>query len=192
MRRGLLWLLLAGIILVPTLGDLWYRRHRDHRHDRHIEAAARRYRVDPALVKAVVWKESTFNAGARGKAGELGLMQLQEGAAFDWMSAEKITGFELPHLLDPVTNTLAGTWYLSRLLRRYQHTDDPIPYALADYNAGRTHVLRWIKENGAETNSTTFITQIGFPGTRNYVERIMERRLRYQRDFRQARRPTAG
>ena len=56
-------------------------------------------------------------------------------------------------------------------MKRYQRTDDPIPYALADYNAGRANVLRW---NGgtASTNSAAFtLRQIGFPGTGQYVAR---------------------
>ena len=45
---------------------------------------------------------------------------------------------------------------LSKLLRRYTKTDSPLPYALADYNAGRGNVLKW---NGGEaaTNSVLFI-----------------------------------
>ena len=49
---------------------------------------------------------------------------------------------------------MAGTWYLRKLLRRYPRADDPVVYALADYNAGRTHVLRWNK-GPAATNVTT-------------------------------------
>jgi soluble lytic murein transglycosylase len=184
MRRWFPWLLAVLALMAVALGDWFYLRWRDHRHDPLIRVAAQRYGVDPALVKAVIWKESTFKATARGRAGEIGLMQLRELAAIEWSTAEKLAAFEMEHLVDPGTNTLAGTWYLARLLRRYRHTDDPVPYALADYNAGRTHVLRWIKGNSAETNSTAFIGQIGFPSTRRYVESVLARRPRYQSEFR--------
>ena len=66
-----------------------------------------------------------------------------------------------------------GARYLGKLLKRYAHTDNPTVYALADYNAGRTHVLRWNK--GAATNSAAFLAQIDYPGTQHYVRSILER-----------------
>ena len=100
-----------------------YRRER--RFDSCILAAARRYQVDPALVKAVVWRESRFDPDARGRAGELGLMQIRAAAAEEWAAAEHIAGFEHRACLDPATNTLAGAWYLKKLLLRYKDTDNP-------------------------------------------------------------------
>ena len=85
-------------------------------------------------------------------------------------------------LLDPVKNTLAGTWYLRKLLRRYPHTDNPAVFALADYNAGRGNVLKWTKGQGA-TNSAVFLAQMEFSGTRHYVETVLERRAYYQPIF---------
>jgi soluble lytic murein transglycosylase len=153
----------------------WWRANRlEHSQDAPIREAARRYGVEPALVKAVVWRESRFNPAVRGRAQEIGLMQLQEIAAQEWADAEHIAGFEHEHCFDPGTNTLAGTWYLKKLLRRYTKTDNPVPYALADYNAGRGNVLKW---NSAEasTNSVAFIERIGFPGTKAYVKSVMVR-----------------
>lgn len=187
MRRWIPYV--AGVLGALALGAgvIWLatnlsrsRLGRDRRFDPEILQAAKRYSVDPSLIKAVIWKESTFNAAARGKAGEIGLMQLLEPAAIDWSSSQGVTGFTMEHLTNPTTNILAGTWYLSRLLQRYQHTDNPVPYALADYNAGRGNVLKWIKTPGADTNSAMFIRQIGFESTRRYVEAVMNRRKRYQ------------
>jgi soluble lytic murein transglycosylase len=142
-------------------------------------AAARRYGVQPALVKAVVWRESRFNAHARGGRGEIGLMQvLPKAAAKDWSDAEKLPELPADDLLDPGTNTLVGAWYLGKLLKRYEQTDDPLPYALADYNAGRGNVLKW-KQGAAATNSAAFLAQINFPGTRSYVESVMRRYEHY-------------
>ena len=63
--------------------------------------------------------------------------------------------------------------------QRYQKTDNPLPYALADYNAGRSHVLRWNKD-AASTNNAVFIEQMDFPSTRQYVKTVM-RRYEYYR-----------
>ena len=175
--------MLVGVLVLATVVVLWNRLApgpRDRRFDREVRVAARLYGVDPALIKAVIWKESTFNPSARGKVGEIGLMQLREPAAVEWSTSEGVLGFAMEHLLNPRTNILAGTWYLGRLMRRYTHTDDPVPYALADYNAGRANVLRWIKADGANTNSAVFVTEIGFPSTRHYVVAVMNRRERYR------------
>ena len=57
-----------------------------------------------------------------------------------------------------------------------------MPYALADYNAGRGNVLKWMKGN-AVTNSAAFIGQIGFPSTRDYVRAVQRQRLKYAGQF---------
>ena len=178
-KRRLLFAFLALIICMGSIGGWRYYRWRDHRFDAVIVGAAQRYGVEPALVKAVVWRESWFNPAARGRKTEFGLMQIRAEAAGEWARAEKITRFAPEQLFDPATNTLAGTWYLGKLLKRYQKTDNPLPYALADYNAGRSHVLRWNK-GAASTNNALFIEQMDFPSTRKYVKTVM-RRCEYYR-----------
>src|SRR5262249_6262945 len=133
-----------------------------------------RYQVDPSLVKAVVWRESRFRASARGRVGEIGLMQIRELTGKEWAAAEKVSGFSARHLFDPETNTRVGAWYLAHLLKRYRETDNPAVFALADYNAGRTHVLRW-NQGEAKTSSRAFLHHMDFPGTRDYVEAILNR-----------------
>lgn len=161
----------------------WWTTRLERSQDVPIRTAAARYGVEPALVKAIVWRESRFNPKARGRAEEFGLMQLQDAAAREWAEAEHITGFEHEHCFDPATNTLAGAWYVRKLLRRYVHTDDPLPYALAEYNAGRGNVLKWNKGEAA-TNSTVFIEGIGFPGTKAYVQEVIARYRHYHPSFR--------
>ena len=159
-----------------------WRNRREHYFDKEILNAAKRYGVEPTLIKAVVWRETRFDPSARGRAQEIGLMQIRESAALDWASAEKIYPFEHEQVLDAGTNTLVGAWYLKKLLRRYAQTDNPIPYALADYNAGRGNVLKWISGAGA-TNSEAFIQQIGFPMTSNYVRSVMKKLEHYRAEF---------
>ena len=77
---------------------------------------------------------------------------------------------------------MAGTFYLAKVMKRYRTTDNPIPYALADYNAGRSHVLRW-KKGAAETNSAVFLEKMDFPTTRAYALKVMERYQFYRKKF---------
>jgi soluble lytic murein transglycosylase len=174
--------IVAACVLIAISFYFFWSNQREHRYDKVIRSAAERYGVDPALVKAVAWRETKFNSTARGRAQEIGLMQIRESAALDWASAEKVFPFEHEQILDPVTNTLAGAWYLKKLLKRYAQTDNAIPYALADYNAGRGNVLKWMT-NSAVTNSEAFMQQIGFPGTSNYVRAVMKRSAKYQMNF---------
>lgn len=153
---------------------LWREARREKKFIPQINAAAKRYGVDPLLVRAVVWRESRFNPEAHGTHGEIGLMQIQEIAAQEWADSEQNTNFVHQHCFDASTNTLAATFYLAKLLKRYEQADDPVPFALADYNAGRGNVLKWNSGAGA-TNAEIFVSQIGFRGTRNYVLSIMRR-----------------
>jgi soluble lytic murein transglycosylase len=85
-------------------------------------------------------------------------------------------------LVHPRTNALAGSYYLSKMLKRYQDKDRPVVYALADYNAGRKAVLGWMEEAGA-TNSVVFLQQMDYPGTKSYIQSILGFRDDFQTDF---------
>ncbi|MBI3878171.1 MAG: lytic transglycosylase domain-containing protein [Verrucomicrobia bacterium] len=171
------WTLLLGLVALWAVH--WYHEGRQRIHDAAIIASARRYGVDPALVKAVVWRESKFDPHARGRAGEIGLMQIMPSVASEWAEAERVT---LYSLYDPETNIRCGAWQLARLLKRYRNTDNPVPYALAAYNAGPGNAQKWM-QGAAVTSGAVFIEQIGFPSTKNYVKAVMERYASYRPVF---------
>ncbi len=184
-KEGRAWprIIAAGIAAATVAAAVWWfgwgaEAERARKVEAYIGEASRRYGVDPALVRAVVWRESRFRPEVRGRAGELGLMQVGALAAEDWAKAEGLEGFEHRELEDPRRNVLAGTWYLGHLLRRYEGTDQPEVFALADYNAGRSNVRRWIAGE-ARTNGAAFLRSMDFPGTRRYVESVLARREKY-------------
>lgn len=177
-----MWLVAGLLLLVAGLAWWWRFGQPHHEFDRHIRFAAERYGVDAALIKAVVWQESRFRPEVVGKAGEIGLMQVTEAAAQEWASDEGVFPLDTNHLFDPRTNILAGAWYLRWCLGHYRRVDDPLPFALAEYNAGRGNVLRWL-DGRAATNSAAFVAAIGFPSTRRYVESVLRRRLACLADF---------
>ncbi|HMJ65902.1 MAG TPA: lytic transglycosylase domain-containing protein [Candidatus Binatia bacterium] len=186
-KRRWPWLLLMIALAAIITTFERCRTYREDSQDQHILAAARKYGVDPALIKAVVWRESRFDPRVRGDAGEIGLMQVGELAAQEWVQAEGRRFFSHENLFDPRENTEAGTWYLHKMLRRYAATDRPMVFALADYNAGRGNVLRWNK-GVASTNSVAFLKQMDFPGTREYIRSILKRYEKYkERGFPQGR-----
>ncbi len=171
----------AGVALGCVF--LWWNYLRPgHQFDKQILEASRRYGVDAALIKAVIWKESRFKPRAVGAAGEVGLMQVTDPAAQEWAAAAGVYPVPRAHLFDPQTNILAGSWYLKRSLNRHPKADDSIPFGLAEYNAGRGNLLKWAKGK-ASTNSAALIEAIGFPSTKRYVNNVIAKRLDYLPDF---------
>jgi soluble lytic murein transglycosylase len=170
---------LIAIALLTLWGFWWYHEGKQRKHDAAIIAAGRQYGVDPALIKAVVWRESSFDPHVRGRAGEIGLMQIMPDTGKDWAKAEKVHVYSL---YDPGTNTKIGAWYLARLLRNYRNTDNPVPYALAAYNAGPRHATEWAT-GPAATSSSEFVSRITFPSTRRYIEAITDKYASYKPNF---------
>lgn len=121
-----------------------------------INATAQKYRVDPALVRAVIHAESAFKPAARSKKGALGLMQLMPDTARDM-------GVVNP--LSPDENIEGGVRYLAWLLER---NSGNTTLATAAYNAGPGAVEHY---NGIPP----------FEETRTYVKRVKILHDRYAR-----------
>ncbi|HWQ39578.1 MAG TPA: lytic transglycosylase domain-containing protein [Burkholderiales bacterium] len=100
------------------------------RYDKHIRAAAKANRLDPALLHAVISAESGYNPFARSRKGATGLMQLMPDTA---------RRYGVKNLLDPVQNIHAGARYLRDLMDLF---NSDLQLVLAAYNAGENAVLR--------------------------------------------------
>ena len=153
----------------------WMSPARFQRYDRLIRTVAPEHQLDPMLVKAVVWRESRFDPRKHGTRGERGLMQVSEKAANEWARENKISGFNVEQLFDAKTNLEAGTWYLHRAIEHWKHQPDPLAFALAEYNAGASRAQRWSGNAVSDLSVRTFLTNVDFPGTRKYVESIIDR-----------------
>lgn len=95
-----------------------------------IREIARVYRLEPALIKAVISVESDFNPRAVSRKGARGLMQLMPLTASE-LGVERIQ--------DPWENIEGGARYLRERLDRF---GGDLALALAAYNAGEAAVLR--------------------------------------------------
>jgi soluble lytic murein transglycosylase len=149
---------------------------RERRYNQIIEQVAPRYGVDKFLIKAVMRQESGFDPFARSKTGAAGLMQVMPGTA-------RLIGVPETQLWNERTNIEAGTWLLAHALAywRTQPVDDPVPFALAEYNAGRGTVLRWAPQGQRQT-AAQFLAKLPNRGVRGYIERVLE----YQADYKDA------
>jgi soluble lytic murein transglycosylase len=157
----------------------WVSPARFHQYDPIITSVAAEHRLDPMLVKAVIWRESRFDRKKYGTAGERGLMQVSAKAATEWARENKIENFQLESLFDPKTNLEAGSWYLHRATEHWQAEQDPLPFALAEYNAGPSRAQRWVGAEGI--TATQFLDNIDFPATRSYVQSILKRYAFYKK-----------
>ncbi len=98
-------------------------------YDKHIERYSRMNGVDPNLIRALIYMESSGDPDARSHKGAQGLMQLMPATASDM-------GVSNP--FDPAQNIFGGTRYISTLLNRFDRLD----LALWAYNAGPGAVVR--------------------------------------------------
>lgn len=190
--RLLFGLLLAAVIAAGFLlwrsGDplytlqAWGSGARFSEHDPLILDAAAKHELDPLLLKAIVWRESAFHPDKVGTSGERGLMQVGEAAAEDWAKAGRIETFVPTDLFDAKTNLEVGAWYFKKALERWKTKADPIPFALAEYNAGRSRVDRWVAESGRaeQAEVADLIRVMDFPSTRRYIDDITARYRFYQ------------
>lgn len=96
-----------------------------------IDREARRFNVDPALVRAVIHAESAFNPQARSPKGAQGLMQLMPPTASD---------LGVSNAMDINQNIYGGVKYLSWMLERF---NGDVRLATAAYNAGPGAVQRY-------------------------------------------------
>jgi soluble lytic murein transglycosylase-like protein len=95
-----------------------------------IEAAAKAYGVEMALVHAVISAESGYNPSALSKAGAKGIMQLMPDTA---------RRYGVQNIMDPVENIHGGVRYLHDLLAMFNGN---LELAIAAYNAGENAVAR--------------------------------------------------
>ena len=160
----------------------WISPARFQQYDGMIQSVATAHRLDPMLVKAVVWRESRFDPQKYGSVGERGLMQVSEKAANEWARENKIDNFRVEELFDPQKNLEAGTWYLQRAWQHWEQEPDPLPFALAEYNAGASRAQRWAGgEQAPAMTAKAFLSNIDFPNTRKYVDSIIARYQFYKR-----------
>jgi soluble lytic murein transglycosylase-like protein len=119
---------------------------------------ARKNRLDPELVAAMVHTESDFRADLVSHKSAQGLMQIVPETA-------SILG--VANVFDPESNIAAGTRYFRYLLDRF----DNERIALAAYNAGEGHVerCRCVPE---------------FAETKSYIEKVNARASRYRQRVR--------
>jgi len=172
---GIGLLVLAVVLALPTLRKAVNELTLPLQDQDIIRQQAAEKRLDPALIAAVIYAETKFDARPS-SAGAEGLMQLMPDTAEFLARRSGATRFTVADLGTPAVNIAYGAYYLRYLLDRYHGST---LLALAAYNGGETNVDRWIAEAQARGHPLT-VAEIPFPETRAYVLRV----LQAQRDYR--------
>ncbi len=115
-----------------------------------INANARRYKLQPELLHAVIRTESAYNPSAVSHAGATGLMQLMPATA---------ARYGVKDIWDPTQNIRGGAAYLRTLLDMF---DQDLRLALAGYNAGEGAVMKYGRRIPP------------YKETQNYVRKVMQ------------------
>jgi soluble lytic murein transglycosylase len=144
---------------------LWYPL----RYESIVRGHAGHYRLDPALLAAVIYQESKFRSNALSDSGAVGLMQLLPDTAKGIALHTGGTRFRVDDLYDPEINIRYGAWYLRHLLDKYGDEKT----ALAAYNAGQQNVDEWRRAGRG----------IAFSETRHYVKRVEHLKKLYRRGY---------
>ncbi|HYY63560.1 MAG TPA: lytic transglycosylase domain-containing protein [Gaiellaceae bacterium] len=147
----------------------WVRIWYPLKYETIVRGHARNYRLDPALLAAVIDQESKFRSNVKSRSGAIGLMQLLPDTAKGIAVHTGGTRFRLDDLYNPEINVRYGAWYLRHLIDKYGDERT----ALAAYNAGQENVDEWRRRGKG----------IAFSETRHYVKRVEHLKTLYRRGY---------
>jgi soluble lytic murein transglycosylase len=177
---------LAGVVLRVSSGSGgvrvpdWYARTTyPLEYASAIRASARRNGLDPALVAAVIYSESRFNAQARSSRGAVGLMQLLPETAAQIARETGGVAFVPADLDDPRVNIRYGCYYLRTVFDLFG--GDRVA-AIAAYNAGAGAVGEWEAAARAAGHPLR-VADIPYAETRAYVTSVLEARKVYRQTY---------
>ena len=159
-----------GFAYLETANPGWWVRIRyPLKYEAIVRGHARNYRLDPALLAAVIYQESKFRPNVKSTSGAIGLMQLLPDTAKGIAVHTGGSRFRVSDLYDPEINVRYGAWYLRHLLDKYGDERT----ALAAYNAGQENVDEWRRDGRG----------IPFAETRHYVDRVEQLKTLYRRGY---------
>lgn len=133
--------------------------------------------LDPALVLAIMRRESAFDPAAQSSAGARGLMQLMPGTGRIIAARLGEPGLLTEHLKEPERNIAYGTAYLAKLLDDFNNR---LIFAVAAYNAGPIKVQTWLQNTLTPVPGDVWVETLPYHETREYVAAVLSYLAIYQ------------
>ena len=130
------------------------------------------FRVDRALIYALIRQESGFNPEAKSWAGAMGLMQLMPRTASFVGGDRRLRGSRRHVLYEPEINLELGQKYIEMLLGESSIKDRLFLLAAA-WNGGPGNLNKWRREIKHLDDPLFFIESIPSRETRNFIERVL-------------------
>ncbi len=170
---------IVGIILwKQVIGPAIDKKQYELEYPTLIQKYAKEYDLDPYLIASVIHVESKSNSNAVSPVGATGLMQIMPDTG-EWIAKKlKIENYSQQTLYDPETNIRMGCWYLSFLQERFDSTDTVV----AAYNAGHGRIQKWLDDPAYSQNKQE-LTDIPYPETENYVQKINRSYEKYKKYY---------
>ncbi len=130
------------------------------------------YRIDRALIFALIRQESAFNPKAKSWAGASGLMQLMPRTASFVARDRRLHGSNRRALFEPELNLTIGQRYIE-ILRDDQQIAGGLFQIAAAWNGGPGNLSRWRRKIDHRDDPLLFIEAIPSRETRNFIERVL-------------------
>lgn len=129
------------------------------------------YRVDRAMIYALMRQESAFNPQATSPVGARGLMQLMPATAGFIAGDKRLAHKGVEELYDPTLNITLGQRYVGHLLADKGIVNDMIVMTAA-YNGGPGNVAKWQRNVDYKDDPLLYIATIPARETRMFIERV--------------------
>ena len=131
--------------------------------------SAKKSKIDPRFLLAVMKQESSFKPNAKSPAGARGLLQLVFDTAVKYNKKAGYPSLQPDDLYKPAVSIAIGSAYIAELKEEFGGLYDAIA---ASYNGGEDNTARWLNRSKPK-DAGIFASEIGFAETKDYVFKVM-------------------
>ena len=130
------------------------------------------FRIDRALIFALIRQESRFNPKAKSWAGARGLMQLMPNTARFVARTTRVRYNHRSKLFRPEINLTLGQHYIEMLMKSTKINGGLFPM-LAAWNGGPGNLNKWRRRTDDLGDPLFFIESLPSRETRNFIEHVL-------------------
>ena len=186
MKKQITAAVILVIVFFGMIGIAYGLKHVNHeytytdyplKYEMEVNAAAKKYKVDKALIYGVIKTESNFEPDAQSGVGALGLMQLMPDT-FTWLQTyyREENNYSFEDLANPAVCIDYGVQLLSIFSQMYEVEDT----MLCAYNGGPGNVDKWLSDPACSDDGK-HLKVVPFPETDNYRKLVAQNKSIYKK-----------